>query len=76
MTYKPSNVADILGHLPHPVKVDPPMYKGLMIYTGKTGATIQVCKNPDTFNYIKSATDRTAQQSILRKQTPNQGKAI
>jgi hypothetical protein len=75
-TYVPANVSDILGLLPPPVKVDPPPYRGNMVYDQKTGGVINIIKDPDTFNYIKSATRRVGQQSILRHQTPNSGKLI
>ena len=59
-----------------PPKVDPPMYRGFMGFDNKTAGALQICKNPDTFNEIKSLTDRKGQSSILRKVTPNGGRLI
>ena len=52
------------------IVTEPPKYKGLMGYDHKTGGTIQIFRDPDTFNEVKQATARRGQSSILRKTTP------
>ena len=59
-----------------PPKIDPPKYKGFMVYTQKTGGFINIVKDPDQFADIKSDIARVSNQSILRKKAPNGGKLI
>ena len=56
--------------IPEDIKIDPPQYKGFMGYDHKTGGTLQICRDPETFEEVKQATARRGQSSILRKTTP------
>ncbi len=57
-----------------PPKVDPPPYKGFMAYSQKTGAELNICKSPETFDYIKKVTNRISNQSVCRIVMDNGGK--
>jgi hypothetical protein len=67
---------DILGDLPPLIKEDPPKYQGNMVYDGKTGATIDIIKDPKVFAKVKADNARTANQSTLRMQAPNGGRTM
>ena len=67
---------DILGELPTHIKEDPPKYKGNMVYDGKTGATIDIIKDPKVFAKVKADNARVANQSTLRMQAPNGGRTM
>lgn len=67
---------DILGEIPPLIKEDPPKYQGNMVYEGKTGATIDIIKDPAVFAKVKADNARVANQSTLRMQAPNGGRTI
>lgn len=64
------------GRYVPPPKVEPPMYKGFMVYTQKTGGVINIVKDPDQFADIKDDVARVSNQSVLRKKAPNGGRLI
>lgn len=65
---------DILGELPTNIKEYVPKYKGLMVFTQKTGGELAIFKNPETFQATKEAVARKGPKSILRKQAPGGGR--
>jgi hypothetical protein len=64
------------GRYVEPAKIDPPMYKGFMVYTQKTGGFINIVKDPNQFAEIKDDVARISNQSVLRKKAPNGGRLL
>lgn len=62
--------------IPDDIKIDPPKYKGFMGFDHKTGGTLQICTNPETFAEVKAKTARKGQSSILRMTTPRTNSSI
>jgi len=67
---------DILGEMPPLIKEEVPKYQGNMVYDDKTGATIDIIKDPKVFAKVKADNARVANQSTLRLQAPNGGRTM